>query len=57
MRNTEDVSTENATVLELMLETASNAEVRDQENLKITTETIHLFRVLFDCFEWLASNH
>lgn len=31
MLNTEDVSTENATVLELMLETASNAEVRDQE--------------------------
>lgn len=51
MLNTEDVSTENATVLELMLETASNAEVRDQEIKKITTETIHLFRVLFDCFE------
>lgn len=51
MLNTEDVSTENATVLELMLATASNAEVRDQENLKITTETIHLFRMLFDCFE------
>lgn len=32
MLNTEDVSTENVTVLELiMLETASNAEVRDQE--------------------------
>lgn len=35
MLNTEDVSTENATVLELMLETASNAEVGDQEIKKI----------------------